>query len=706
MAYKRKGRNAKATSERTARTRRMSDEFGFELYSKAYLTAANRRSLEDRWYIDILQYYGHYDPDTAEKLNKQKNRSKLFVNLTRAKSRVLIARLIDTLLPQDESNWSIESTPVPRLQKAMEEMGNTENRPLQEQEVQRAQAEMDMARKAVNGMRRTMEDQLIDSMYYDVCRSVITQGVRLGCGVTKGPYKSPEYVKKWNKNGKGGWSMERAPDMLRPRFGFTNLWYFYPDMDAASMKDAENAFELHRWAPRELRRNALDGTVDKDAAKFILEQGPAYMPSEPGDFNENLRYVRLLEHQNESSEPNRFLIMEYTGPLPYDTFEGLCRHFDRMDRLEIFQDKENPLNTVMGKVWFCAGKILRFDVVPYESDSLGYSVFSLDPTEGSVIGSPGVPAMLRDPQSSLNSAWRGSFDSAGQAGLPMYVIDRTRVEPHDGKWEVSPGKLWVSKGGFSTQEGGDPIRTVGIDGNPTHFIELIRLSLQFMDDETNMSPLAQGDPGTGAQQTAHGLTLLANNINVLFRDAARSFDADITIPNMTALYDWNMLFAKDQGIKGDMKTKARGSSVLMINELVGQNMLMLINMWASNPDVFSFLKPEVMVRTFLRTQRLDKYGIMMSEEEIKAMVEEAKKAPPPRDPQVDGKLELAQADHQAKMEQLTFTRETELLKASMSGELTHEQIMAGLEKAEIQGAQKVRLFLAEAGIKQEHGTGI
>ena len=705
MAMKR-SRNAKPSSERNERTRRMSDEFGFELYSKAYLAATNRRAIEDRWYIDILQYYGNYDPKTAESLDQQRNRSKLFVNLTRAKCRVLIARLIDTLLPQDESNWDVENTPKVRLMKALEEVENLDGRQLQQQETEIAKLEIEHARKAVKGMRQTMMDQLVECMYYDVCRSVITQGVRLGSGVTKGPYKSPEFVKKWSKKGDGKWSMERAPDMMVPKYGFVNLWYFYPDMDAASMKDAENCFELHRWAPRELRRHALDGTLDKEASEYLLSQGPTYMPSEPGDFNQNLRYVRLLEHQQKNAEPNRFLIMEYTGPLPYDTFEGLCRNFDRMDRIEIFQEKDNPLQTVIGKVWFCAGKILKFDVVPYEADNLGYSVFSLDPTEGSVIGSPGVPAMLRDPQSSLNAAWRGAYDSAGQAGLPMYVVDRTRVQPHDGKWEVSPGKLWESKGGFSTQEGGDPIRTVSIDGNPTHFIELIKLSLQFMDDETNMSPLAQGDPGTGARQTAHGLTLLANNINVLFRDAARSFDADITIPNMTALYDWNMLFSKDKSIKGDMKCKARGSSVLMINELVGQNMLMLINMWASNPEVFSFLRPENMVRVFLRTQRLDKYNIMMTEEEIKELMEEAKNAPPPPDPQVEGKKELAQMDHGFKMEQLTFSRETELVKASMSGELTHEQIMAGLEKAKLQGADKVRLFLAEASLKKEHGTGL
>ena len=113
--------------------------------------------------------------------------------------------------------------------------------------------------------------------------------------------------------------------------------------------------------------------------------------------------------------------------------------------------------------------------------------------------------MLRDSQSSMNSAWRGSFDSAGLAGLPMYVVDKTRIEPVPGEpWEIKPGKIWQSMTGFSSQEGGDPIRVIPIAGDPSAFVELIGLSKQFMDEETNLNQLASEiqEPRPGRQPTA------------------------------------------------------------------------------------------------------------------------------------------------------------------------------------------------------------
>ena len=696
-----------AHTERTKKIKGLTNIYGHHLYSLAYDASRLRQGLEDRWFQDIQQYYGIYSESIAKRLNQDENRSKLFVNQTRAKVRILVARLIDTLLPQDEANWDIEATPVPRIQKALAEISAGGDRPLQKGEVGKAMLEKEVADKAVGVMRKHMDDQLIESSYYDISRRVIQQGVRLGCGVTKGPFASEMSRKKWKKKN-GTWRMGMAkPDKMRPQFTWCDLWNFFPDMDADSMEDCEYAFQLHRMSRDEIRKHGKSGDFDPETVKYLLGQGPGYAPSDPGDFSQNLRYIRLLENENESTERSRYLILEYTGPMPYDDFETMCKSFDQTDLLDTFHDPDDPLQSTMGTVWTCQDRVLRFSVSQFESEDLPYSVFALDPTESSVIGSHGIPSMLRDSQSSLNSAWRGSYDSAGLAGLPMYVVDKTRIEPVPGEpWEIKPGKIWQSSTGFSPQEGGNPIQVVPISGDPSHFIQLIGLSKQFMDEETNLNQLAQGDPGTAARQTAHGLTLLANSVNVLFRDAARSFDADITIPNMKRLYNWNMQFSDDDSLKGDMQCKARGSSVLMINEIVSQNMLMLINLVATNPEAFEFVKFEEMIRVWLRTLRLDKYGIMLSDEEIDKLKEDQKNAPPPVDPAMEGKKELADMDHNFKMEQFSIERDIKIMELSLKEELTLEQIAASLEKVKIQTKAKHRQFLAEVGVKERHGEGI
>ena len=170
--------------------------------------------------------------------------------------------------------------------------------------------------------------------------------------------------------------MERSKsDSMRPKFSWCDLWNFYPDMDAESMADCEFVFQLHRMSSSELRKHGKNGDFDKDTVRHLLSQGPAFAPTDPGDFNQNLRYIRLLENEQEATEQSRFLVLEYTGPLPYGEFETLSKNFNRMELLDAFQDPDDPLDTMIGTVWTCQDRVLEFSVSQFESDELSYSVF-------------------------------------------------------------------------------------------------------------------------------------------------------------------------------------------------------------------------------------------------------------------------------------------------------------------------------------------
>ena len=78
--------------------------FATELHGKVAEQARRRQVIEQRWYEDTRQYYGFYDEETEKRLEDEKGSSKLFVNLTRPKTRVMRARLNDILFPNDEPN--------------------------------------------------------------------------------------------------------------------------------------------------------------------------------------------------------------------------------------------------------------------------------------------------------------------------------------------------------------------------------------------------------------------------------------------------------------------------------------------------------------------------------------------------------------------------------------------------------------------------
>ena len=684
--------------------------FGLDLYNKVWETARLRQGLEERWFQDTLQYHGQYDADILKKLEETEGASKLFVNLTRPKTRVLRARLIDILFPTDEANWDILPTPVPRIERAIERQEDAAQGILQAGETERAEALRKEAEEAAKAMRRRMEDQLIECKYVESGRKAIGQACRLGSGVLKGPFGGRSMRRRWaKKNGSKLWTLGTSEDQ-RPKFEFVNLWDFYPDMDAGSMDDCEFVFQMHRMSKSDLRRMMNNGMFDKEAVQYLLDESPGYAPVAPGHFNTNLQYVRQVENELDETTQNRYIVFEYHGPIEKDKFGQMCDYFDKPEWMSVFDANKDRFQAPNGNVWFCADQVLRFKVNPLQSGELPYSVFRLDPTENNLIGSAGVPRMLRDPQKSLNASWRMAMESGGLEGVPMFVIDRMRVEPQSGSsWKVEPRKIWLTKEGanFTPESGGLPIQSVPINGNLQSLLELANVSRTFMDDESNLPLVAQGSTeGAGAKQTAHGMTLLANAVNVLFRDAARGFDADITIPNMRRLYDWNMQFSKDETVKGDMEIKALGSSVLLVNEIVSQNMLMLMNLVVGSPDAFPMLRFEKMLRLWFKTLRLDQYGLIKTDAEIEKERKEAENQPPPVDPAAEMKLKEAQIRAETELAKAEMERETAIMKLAAQENLTLQQIAAQLEQAQMQSKTKERLMLAEIGVKDEHGTGV
>ena len=680
---------------------------GHQLYRRVWDAAQLRIGLEEKWWENTLQYHGQYDEETDKKLRKTAGASRLFVNMTRPKTRVLRARLIDILFPTDEANWDIEPTPVPRIDRAIARQKYVDDLPLQKQETNKAQQDLTVAKERSTNMRKLMRDQLIDSKYGEVGRRAITQACRLGAGVIKGPFAVTRPRRKWMSSEGKGWSVQKLDDD-RPMYQFVNLWDFYPDMDASTIEDCEYCFQLHRMSMSELRKMGQTGMFDQDTVRFLITQTADYRPTDAGHFNENLRWVRQLENELDETGMNRYNVFEYHGQLEYEEFGMLCDEFENKKLFEQFaKGRDNDsLFSIGGVIWFCADQVLRFGINPLESGELPYSVFRLDPTENTLIGSAGVPQMLKDPQSSLNAAWRIAIEAAGLEGVPMFQMDKTRITPENGVWEIGPRKIWLAKGGFGAVEGGPPIVPVGINGSLEQIMALATQSRQFMDDEANLPLIAQGDQGTGARQTAHGMTLLANAVNVLFRDAARGFDAEVTIPNMKRLYEWNMTFASDDEVKGDMEIKALGSSVLLVNEIVSQNLLMVMNLAASHPEAFEALRDRDLLKLWFRTMRLDRYNLIMTDEEWEQLQEEKANQPPPTDPVIDAKLQIAKMQIDA--QQAIKAMEMELAKIQLAAkyELSGAQVEAAMKKAELQMQGKERLFTAEVAVKEKHGEGV
>lgn len=179
-----------------------------------------KSAIEQRWLDDLRQFHGRYPVDTEAKL-KLAEKSKLFVNLTRAKVNSWEARLTDLLFPTDDKNWGIIPTPAPHLSaEVVAKMNAAKTAAQQATEAHQAgnpeqgaqiaaqgnaaaaasvsiQEVIDEAQKRCSLMEAEIDTQLKDCDYNIRSRDVIRDAIKVGTGVMKGPITGQKLRRSW-----------------------------------------------------------------------------------------------------------------------------------------------------------------------------------------------------------------------------------------------------------------------------------------------------------------------------------------------------------------------------------------------------------------------------------------------------------------------------------------------------------------------------
>ena len=686
-----------------------------ELEQEADDRVNKRRTLEKRWLEDLRQYYGEYDEKTAKNLEKGEQ-SKLFLNLTRPKTAACEARLGDMLFPADDRNWGIEPTPVPRLsqtgQRAAEaatEQARQANEAMQAQDPAAEQAALDQgneaakvaaeanaisdeARKRAAAMQDEIEDQLRECDYNIQSREVIHDACQLGTGVMKGPVARTTTRGRWKEaqatDGRKMHVLENVADP-RPAFYRVDLWSFFPDRDARTMDENEAVFERHLMTKKELRKLAQQPDYDKDAIRELLQDAPrASTPTYIAD-------LRSIMNEQQADADERYHVWEYHGPITAEQLEAVAEYTGNGDMVP---QKADPLDAIEVVIWFCQGRVLKFGIHHLDSGESIYSVYTLEKDESSVFGL-GIPAIMRAPQKALNAAWRMMMDNSGLTTGPQIAVNRSVVEPADGEWSIRPLKLWLIKA--DADKNAKAFEAFSIDSHQAELANIIEMAKQFIDDETSISTLAQGEQGTHTTQTLGGMSILMNSTNTSFRRMVKNFDDQMTVPNLRRSYDWNMQFSPRDEVKGDYEIDARGSSVLLVREMQTQNLMVICAQFLAHPVLAGLLKAAPAVRKLFQTMMIKPDELVMTDEEIK-QAQQAAAQGQQEDPEM-AKLrvqqEIAKADNEARIQIAEINREAAAMKVAAEQNMTVQQVQAAFAGKKLEIESKERIFAAEAAVE-------
>ena len=154
------------------------------------------------------------------------------------------------------------------------------------------------------------------------------------------------------------------------------------------------------------------------------------------------------------------------------------------------------------------------------------------------------------------------MDNAGLSAGPQVIVNRDKIRPANGKWEITPRKVWWTVDGEGDTDVSKAFTIINIPTLQQELMAILQFWLKEAEDVTGMPMLLQGQQGK-APETVGGMQILNNNGTTVLRRIARNFDDRVTEPHIGRYYEYLLLHGPDD-CKGDFTIDARGSSALEI----------------------------------------------------------------------------------------------------------------------------------------------
>lgn len=709
------------------------EAFGNQLIEKRKLAIRARAEsgVESRWSKDLDLYHGldgnriSKDGDIFEDIEASREkkggrrRSRVFVQVTRQKTNAASARLSDMLFPTNDRNWEIGPTPVPKLSNALKEYGNvavrdeqpgptqgqilphpTEDRPLKAADVLVAQ--MSEATAKASAMQKEIDDQLTECNFNREGRKAIRDAAKMGTGILKGPIVINRVKKRWKRQSDGQRTVHvlEVVEEERPASMRVNPWDFFPAPGCGEeIRKAAYIWEreiIARADFADLARLGDESGYSREAILECLKEGPK-------------RNAEAISHERKRYS-NGYIDMTSIDPTNYELWNY---HGEVLvEDLEAFGVKMTEEELAMAKlsaiVVLCNDRVIKVVINPMETGDHPYDVFSWESMDGSPFG-VGIPYLMRYGQITLNAAWRQMQDNAGVTHGPQVVLNKRAITPATGEWDIHGMKLWYAMD--NTVDVRTAFQVFQIEDRQESLQRIIELALKFIDEETALPMIAQGERGTAPDKVGVA-TLLMNSANTVLKQIARNWDDCITNPHITRYYDWNMQNNDNEEIKGDFSVKARGSTALVVRDQQKQDVIMVANM-AQSPTFQKFINPQRLAKYAIEASSIP--DVMNTDAEIAKIEEMMAKQPPPVAPAIEAAKIRAQADleaakidaisEQANIEQkgqqmsmddqretlkMQLDRELMILKYAQERQMTLEQVKAELamftleQKADLQ----------------------
>ena len=552
---------------------------GGTLWAMFQQAEKDKLDVEGRFMDDLRQYKGIYSDDIRKKIKS--GRSKANIALTRTKVNAVDARIMDLQFPSNgEVNWSVSPTPDPRL--PLEVVHGAVEQWMAQNQRQPTPDEVRIivyneAKRRADLMATRIKDQLKESKYRDVMRSVVHSGNLYGTGILKGPLVDYRDKSAWTLTQEGEWMRMIEQEML-PYVESVSVWDIYPDMAATDPEDLRYVFQRHVMSRTELTRLAEREDFDSEKIMEHIKVNPIGTATYK-NHEQELRGLDSERGPNDRlgltfSRDKRYEVIEYWGYLDADDIAKsgitLPEELDGFD--------------VCANVWLLNDAVIKFEVAPVQAIGIPYFWYYFVKDETSIFGE-GIPVIMRDPQRLFNACVRALLDNTAASAGPIYEINEDLLSPGQSPDNLRPFDN-VFRGGRGIEAQHPAVRVHTVPSHAQLYIQLINLFSSLADEATSIPKYLHGSNQgvSGAGRTMGGLSMLMGNSITVVKDQVKSLDDRVIKPFIRAMYHWNMELGTDDSVKGDFEVDAQGSASLIAKEVRAEKLISYLQQTANPLD--------------------------------------------------------------------------------------------------------------------------
>lgn len=541
------------------------------------------------------QYYGEIPCDVREAFGNMPT-----PNLTQLKVSALNAWIRDLLFGSCGAPFTIEPTPIPELNKAIEDevlmrvkevmfgdeealvpQSRLELKELMRQQKDYVREAMQVeAQNKAKVMETVMWDQCIDGNYRGAMLKFLQDFCIYPYAVLEGPVPEVRTNYVWSGN------TLTPKDEVVYAINHVSPFDFFWSADSTNTQDGSYVIVRKRYSRQQLMKMARTDSYIKENVLAALE----YF----ADRNSNANWL-----DSNPEVENGFIAWDGKTSLEVLKYYGAVKGSVLKEYgLTGVEDNEYYECIIHTLGWFT----LKVIVNPNPDANLRpIYVTSYEKTGNGIMGY-GIAQKIREVERAFQSCVRGMIKNMEYSSGPIGEVDFSRIQQwitDDQVGDIEP--FTVNPVDPDPVGGGRPAYMFhNFPNNTAALSNVCQWFMSLADIVTQIPASIHGQPvGTGANRTFRGMSMLYGNALKGVQSGITNIDDDIVSPFASTLYMYNLKFNKRDDIKGDAKVVARGASGLMEKELKKNDMLEAAQVVASLAQTGQ-VKPEAMAEAVER----------------------------------------------------------------------------------------------------------